>query len=77
MMIFFFENIYEDSNHQRNVRRKYRELTIFDIQNFQSFYSNFHRLSIQINFDQLTLMKNLIDKFTMSLKQVLNNFSRN
>ena len=77
MMIFFLENIYEDSNHQRNVRREYRKLTMFDIQNFQSFYSNFHRLSIQINFDQLTLMKNLIDKLTMSLKQVLNNLFRN
>ena len=77
MMIFFLEDIYENSDHQRNVRREYRKLTMFDTQNFQSFYSNFHRLSIQINFDQLTLMKNLIDKFTMSLKQTLNNLSRN
>ena len=77
MMIFFFENIYENSNHQRNVRREYRELIMFDIQNFQSFYSNFHRLNIQINFNQFTLMNNLIDKLIMSLKQVLNNFSRN
>ena len=77
MMIFFLEDIYEDSNHQRNVRRKYRNLTMFDTQNFQFFYSNFHRLDIQINFDQFTLMKNLIDKLIMSLKQVMNNSSRN
>ena len=77
MMIFFLEDIYEDSNHQRNVRRKYRNLTMFDIQNFQFFYSNFHRLNIQINFDQFTLMKSLIDKLIMSLKQVMNNSSRN
>ena len=77
MMIFFLEDIYEDSNHQRNVRREYRNLTMFDTQNFQFFYSNFHRLDIQINFDQLTLMKNLIDKLIMSLKQVMNNSSRN
>ena len=77
MMIFFLEDIYENSNHQRNVRREYRDLTMFDTQNFQFFYSNFHRLNIQINFDQFTLMKNLIDKFIMSLKQVMNNSFHN
>ena len=49
MMINFLENIYEDSDHQRNVRREYRDLIMFDTQNFQFFYSDFHRLSIQIN----------------------------
>ena len=76
MMINFLENIYGNSDHQRNVRREYRDLIMFDIQNFQFFYSDFHRLNIQINFDQLTLMKNLVDKFIMSLKQTLNNSFR-
>ena len=76
MVINFLEDIYGDSDHQRNVRREYRDLTMFDIQDFQSFYSNFHRLGIQTNFDQLTLMEDLVDKLIMSLKQALNNSSR-